>query len=153
MPRAGDCQSNESEIPLVATWRRRRPALLRPTCSLDSAKSSRAVTEKKEVVVVVGISFWTLELEIRCSLCGLWREQAGSASAAGFSDEWSQAHNFFPVLLSLPPLLDFSVGFFFLRQNVLDFYFFFILCQNVFRGIATGAGRQDLRRQHGRTNR
>lgn len=47
MPHGKDCQSSESEIPLLATWRRRRPAFLRPTCSLDSAKSSRAVTGKK----------------------------------------------------------------------------------------------------------
>lgn len=65
-------------------------------------KSSGAVTERG--------SFWMLLLEIRCSLCGLWREQAGSASAGGFSDEWSWAHNFSPVL---PPLLllEFPLGF------------------------------------------
>lgn len=96
-----------------------------PHSSVPLARLTVQKIERKKKKVVEPLqkrgSFWMLLLEIRCSLCGLWREQAGSASA-GFRGEWSWAHNFSPVLLLLLLLLlEFPLGFSSCDKNELDF--------------------------------
>lgn len=73
---------------LLSTWRRRTPAFPRATCSLDSAKKTKHRKSqsryRKKRGWGGGLSlFWTLWLQIRCSVCGLRRSSA-----------WSRARDF-----------------------------------------------------------
>lgn len=72
-------------IPLLATWRRRRPAFRRPTFSLDSAKSSGAVTGKRGGSLFERFSSRS---DAPCAGCEGAERQAGCASAEGSADEW-----------------------------------------------------------------
>lgn len=82
-----------------------------PLVRLTVQKVAEPLQAKKEEVGGEALfERFSLKWDAPCAGCGGSR-QAGSASAGGFSDDWSRAHNFSPVLLSLPPLPDFPVGF------------------------------------------